>query len=64
MRFVGKWIELILSEVAKTQKDKYGMNMLICVNQPLNKLQSVNPRNLDNEKGSGGGNIDLPRMEK
>jgi hypothetical protein len=32
MRFVGKWIELILSEVAKTQKDKYGMNMLICVN--------------------------------
>ena len=64
MRFVGKWIELILSEVAQTQKDKYGMNMLICVNQPLNKLQSVNPRNLDNEKGSGGGNIDLPRMEK
>lgn len=33
MKFVGKWMKLekiILSEVVKTQKDKYGMYSHIC----------------------------------
>jgi hypothetical protein len=34
MKFSGKWMglekQIILSEVTQTQKDKYGMYLLIC----------------------------------
>jgi hypothetical protein len=33
MKFAGKWMELekiILSEVTQTEKDKYGIHLLMC----------------------------------
>jgi hypothetical protein len=52
MKFIGKWVEpktIFLNEVTQTQKDMYGMYVLTYKCTLAIKLQSTDPKELNNK---------------